>query len=84
MHVEDVLAGRFTVCEKQVHAFAPQRRVAESRRGALSGAEQLRAVLRIELRERRGVRARHDEQVPAHVAQKIVDETRKAREEANA
>ena len=66
MHVEDVLARGLAVRQEEVDALAPERGRAQRRGCQPTRLEHRRAVLRVELGERGGVRARDHERVPAH------------------
>jgi hypothetical protein len=64
MDVIHLLPGGYTVRKEEVHAFASQARCPKARSRRLSNSEHLRTVLRIEIREPRGVGPRHHEHVP--------------------
>jgi len=66
MHVEHVLPCRLAVREEEIHALAAKRGGAQRGRDSLTGAEDRRSVLRVEVGQGRGVSTRNDERVPAY------------------
>ena len=59
MDVKYILPGGFPVRQEQVHPLAAQPAGAQRRRRALGHLENSRAVLRVQLRQVRGMPARH-------------------------